>query len=453
MFSWFSPRCPVSTWEKTWTETRMCWFAEKLGLDRLLQAEVLLPNEDFFLEPYQGSTADAQRMMDQLCRHLGIDPDAVQFVVSSEERPSQGSGHDETGTRGDKALIRIAAEQLDDPEILAATLAHELAHELLTGGGLLDAPVFDQEWIFDLLPVYLGAGLFAANATIREQCGLEGAVSWWTMRRHGYLPSRMFGYAMALFAYMRGENDPSWAGYLRADAASALRAGLRYLGKTKDSLFHPDTVRSKRPGLNAAQAVDWLKSETASLRLAVLWQIQEIGLRDVNCLEGVMHCLRDSDADVAAEAARTLGIFGPVAAPAIPKLREALWASADNLRANAAHALGSLALEADVVVPDLCCLLAESSRPVNYEAAWALGRMKTQVDSMSVNRILAKLETALLACDYPMVEVVAAALLAVTRNPEQCIHEHFTYPDVRQSALAAIADQRVSLAGAEVSHD
>ena len=71
-----------------------------------------------------------------------------------------------------------------------------------------------------------------------------GGWSWWRIERQGYLPSRMVGYALALFAFVRGEERPEWTGHLRLDAAAALRAGLNYLRRTDDSLFWDERMHA-----------------------------------------------------------------------------------------------------------------------------------------------------------------------------------------------------------------
>src|SRR5437762_1035354 len=118
MFGWFAPKCPLATWEKVWTETRMRWLADRFGVRRLLDA-----------------------------------------------------------------------------------VGHERAHELLIGGGLPTADVAAHEWVTDLLPVCLGTGIFLANATVQDSSGSCGGWSWWQVSKQGYLPSRIFGYAFALFAF------------------------------------------------------------------------------------------------------------------------------------------------------------------------------------------------------------------------------------------------------------
>jgi HEAT repeat protein len=424
MFGWFSPKCPVGTWEKAWTETRMRWLAERFGVDRLTRAEVVLPEAEYFPDPYDGMAADARRMMDRLCGYMGVNPAAVELRVSPDEQLPGAAGRYERRPRGAKAVVRVAASQLADPEALAATLAHELAHEILLGGGYLDESIHDHELVTDLLPVFLGVGVFAANSTIRDASWTDGNWSWWSIRRQGYLPSRVFGYALALFALARGEERPAWGGYLRPDAAGALRGGLDYVRRTGDCLFDPDAVRGGRATPTEAGVIEQLDSRSPSARLAALWDVEDYGLTGPACLEAVAARLDDRDQSVAGQAARTLGVFGPPAAPIVPRLVELLWLGTDPVRAGAAHALGSLRLRAEEAVPELARLLKEPGREVFAEAARALGAYGVRSDE-AVEPLLAELETALIECDQDTAEDVGRALMAVAEDPTGCVRRYF----------------------------
>jgi hypothetical protein len=445
MLGWLlrRPRCPLELWEKTWTEVRMRWLADRFGIQRLRQAEVLLPGDPSFPEPYHGTVEDTRLMMDRLCACMDLDPTRLELKVMPDVCMPDAAGLYQRPRPRRRAVIRVAESQLADPSALAATLAHELAHELLLGGGLLDESVYDHEWVTDLLPVYLGIGVFAANNTLREQSGQDGQWSWWSMGRQGYLPSRMFGYALALFAFLRDESSPAWAAHLRLDAASALGDGLRYLLRTGDSLFHPDTVKEPRHEPTADEVVAQLRDRNPSRRLAALWDVRDYKLTTPECLEAVLACLGE-EAPVAGDAARALAVFGPAAAPALPRLREALWAPDDDTRVEAACTLGTLRLQPEATVPELCGLLREPVRAVFNAAAWALAEFGVRADTTAARRLMAALEVSLVECEYATVEVVGRALLAVAASQEQCVREHFAGRDaeLRRRALEALAGLR-----------
>ena len=450
MFGWFSPKCPVDTREKTWTETRMRWLADQFGIDRLLQAEVVLPTEEFFPDPYEGDVEGVQRILERLCGYMAIDARKVRLDICLDAQLPGAAGQYD---RGQQTVIRVAESLLADPLRLTATLAHELAHEMLLGGGVLTTDVADHEWITDLLPVFLGVGVFAANATINEAHGHVGNWSWWSVGKSGYLTARIFGYAFALFAFMRGEENPPWASHLRLDASSAVRDGLKYLRKTNDSLFHPDTIRVKRVPLSAGELLTRLEAESPSVRLAALWEIGERKVIDPGVVAAVSQALTDDDPGVSEMAGRTLAVLGPSAKGTVPLLVEALSAGCADTRAGAACALGALREQPELVIPELCVLVRDKNRTVVAEAARALSQFGAQAQPCAP-RLVDAFRIALIECDS-LVEVLAGTLLAITPDPEQCVDEHLPDwdPELRQFALTALQEQHSSASHKGVAAD
>jgi hypothetical protein len=321
MFGWFAPKCPLDTWEKTWTERRMCWLGDRFGIDRLLHAKIILPTEQYLASPIRTDMKSVRRLLDRMCGYMGVPPDKVSLEIVADEHMPGAAGLYQQRKR---SIICVARSQLADPIRLLATLSHELAHERLLGGGWLNAGVSDHEWITDLLPVFLGTGIFLANATIQDTFGYAGGWSWWSLSRQGYLPSRIFGYAFALFAFLRGEWDPPWAEQLRLDARAALHAGLRYVRKTGDSLFHPDTIREQVPPLTTDVAVERLRAGTPTVRPTTLWDIREEKLTTPEVFTAVRTALDDRDPHIIAEAARALAVFGTAAEEVVPRLLDTL---------------------------------------------------------------------------------------------------------------------------------
>jgi hypothetical protein len=440
MFGWFSPKCPLDTYEKTWTEWRMRWLADQFGVERLLRAEVVLPTNELFAEPYRGTVEDARRLMDRLCAHLAIDPRTIELEALPDVQLPGVAGHYD---RSEQTVIRVAESQLAEPLRLVATLAHELAHEKLLGGGLLDPDVADHEWVTDLLPVFFGLGLFAANATVSEQYENQGQVSWWSIGRQGYLPSRIFGYALALFAFVRGERDPSWAKHLRLDASSPLQGGLRYLRKTNDTLFHPNTARAKSMPQSSAELTVRLKTGSPTFRMAALWEIRDRPVTEPDVVAAVGLGVKDTDPAVASAACQTLAAFGPAAAPGVPHLVDALSGGCEITRVHAACALGALRQRPDVVVPELCAWLREKERDEIVEVAGAL-RQYGPLAEASATRILDVLRTAVIECDHGLIEALVGALLSVSPDPERLVRDHVPKRDseMRQIVLTAIREQR-----------
>jgi hypothetical protein len=244
MFGWlFPPRCPVDPKEKVWVEYRTRWLAQEFGLERLRRARVILPTPEFFPDPYQASEAGGRRLYERVCGYLGIQPGSAPLAFYEGERlvpGAEGATHGAAGlyeNTGWAVQVSASTLLLEDPLSLIATFAHELCHVLLKGRGRVTAEDEDEEHLTDLLTVVLGFGVFTANSRIRTQITSQN----WSIRRLGYLSQPVTGYALAFFAWLRGEESPAWAGELCADVREPFRKGLRFLQKTRDSLWDADS--------------------------------------------------------------------------------------------------------------------------------------------------------------------------------------------------------------------
>lgn len=250
MWNPFRPKCscPVAPEDKAWIEARFAWLAGQFGLDRLRQAPVVLPSPHFFPDRFEGRPEELPALFGRVCGHLGLDPARFDLALYSEAdraRLVDGNGRSLAGTaglyeRGGRPTVWVELSQLDDPPALVATLIHEACHDHLLGAGRMRGDEEDHELVTDLLSVYLGLGVVTANATIREAYWTSGNMSGWRIGRQGYLSQPMYGYALALFAWARGERYPGWAKAIRLDVRAPFKAGLRYLTETGDSRFRPN---------------------------------------------------------------------------------------------------------------------------------------------------------------------------------------------------------------------
>jgi len=371
---------------------------------------------------------------------MEIPVSSVELAITWEEHMPGAAGMYHPPGPGQKTLIRVSTNQLLELQRLIATLAHELSHVLLLGGGKIDPSVSDHEWITDLLPVFLGIGIFAANVTVHEKL----TPLWWTIRKQGYLPSRILGYALALFAHMRGETRPRWKNELRLDAATALNKGLRFIDEGSDCLFHRDTWTPSPSSPTESELIEHLETGTPSRRLATLWEIQNRSIRGPQCMAAIVSRLQDRDGSVAGEAARTIAEFGDAAKGTSAELRSVLHSRHAEARAGAASALGTLLTEPDHTVPELCRMINDSDRNAQYYAIQAIAQFKTPIDPRSLHQLLATLENAMIVCDFQMESIIIHALMTVCEKPEECIRELMPRRDeeLQRAALVAIKEYR-----------
>lgn len=235
-----SPRCPVAPREQAWIEKMLAWCVDRFG-DLPLRGRVVEPTVEFFPSPYLGAGPDVLRVVDRVRVLMGIDAVRVEVALTGHEaagdsdamllepgRRTVVAGHYER--RGDRGHIRIDPLEAGDQARLVAVAAHEFCHELLLGrDGVPGAAGEDHEPLTDLLSVFTGFGIFTANASFR----FESSGSGWRTKRLGYLTTPMFGYALACYAWLRGETEshgqPHWAVFLDTNPRGYLKQGTRYL--------------------------------------------------------------------------------------------------------------------------------------------------------------------------------------------------------------------------------
>lgn len=421
MFGWFRPRCPLVTSEKVWVETRMAWLAENLGANRMLEARVIEPTDEFFPGEYRGEDRDAERIFLRLVKYMQIDLRRVELEVV------ETVGDDETVLGeyhvGSPARVLLKRSLLDDAEALIATIAHELAHEILLGGGLVQGNDEDLERLTDLTMVFLGLGIFGANAALRENHSREGRDSSWSVQKHGYLPMRMYGYGLALFAWSRYETDPEWADHLRLDVREPMRLGLKYLLKTEDSTF--DLEQPSPPATSAAEATRRLTHRSASFRHLGLVELLEMGAEAAEATAEVARLLDDGDPEIPGLAARVLGTIGPPAASTFAdRLHDMLWSNRPAEREGAAFALGEVRPAEETVIRDLARLLDDPDRAAASAAVTALGKYGDAAQAAGPP-LLRKYQAVLVQCDYYQIEEVARALCRVLPDAAAAVREHF----------------------------
>ena len=88
---------------------------------------------------------------------------------------------------------------------------------------------------------------------------------------------------------------------------SALRAGLKYLEKTGDTLFDRASLRSRSHALTSRELVERLTSGSASAKLAALWQIKKDGPTGEEQVDAVLSLLEERDEYLRTEAAWVVG--------------------------------------------------------------------------------------------------------------------------------------------------
>lgn len=420
----------------------MHWLSEEFGVEPLLNASVLIPSPELFPAPFTGTLEDAKNVLPCLCRQLQIDPQEIELdeldsVKLQVEGPSSSAvGHYSEREDG-KFIIALAQRALDDPGDLIATLAHELGHRRLLGEKRMTPDVHDHEQMTDLLPVYFGMGIFGANAVVRE----SATADFWSIRKQGYLSTRVLGYALALFAWMRGERRPDWAKHLRRDSRAVLEQSLKYLEKTEDSLFTPATAGRSIDPKSVPVVADELIADSDGRKIAALWDLGERGTEASSAVDAVLTMLSHRSPAVRATALSTLTeICGPHAEAeraVLLKLRDAH----PEVRSYATSAFAAVATNRDEAIDELTGALTDESSAVVLWAATALATFGREAER-SAEALIRPIHRALVRCNVKQATTYLGALDAVHPQAEALLQEKISDPELFREAGEILRDLR-----------
>ena len=255
MFGLFGDNSKLQLDEETrlWLDEAMFWLFDTFGDEAVKSRKILTPTHEDLPITFDGQYATAEKALEIIADQMEIDIKEVKldFYVEGHTQMSSGtrsggamfmqpvegesySGGKYWGRQEDgKYHIWLEARKLNQPLELMATLAHELAHIKLLGEGRVEE---NNEPLTDLTTIVFGLGIFNANASFQYK--QETGYSAWS--KLGYLTQMEWGYALAFFAYMRGEREPEWINHLSTNIKSDFKKSINYIDDNADIIFADD---------------------------------------------------------------------------------------------------------------------------------------------------------------------------------------------------------------------
>ncbi len=237
MFGWFKAKTPLFDDQRAWIQSKFLWLHREFG-DEILELPIVTPTQEFFPDAYSGSPDDAYLLLERLSERMRVDPSRLELklyssasaddmAVSMNSALQFGYALGAYDAGDQRTLIWLEKSRLTEPTAVVATLAHELGHVHLLGGGRCQPDDAEHEPLTDLLTVFFGLGIFSANSTIREGRWQAGNLAGWNISKQGYLTLAHYAHALAVYACARREIKPAWARYLRPDVQAWLKNEIR----------------------------------------------------------------------------------------------------------------------------------------------------------------------------------------------------------------------------------
>ncbi|MCG2614328.1 tetratricopeptide repeat protein [Terrimonas sp. NA20] len=254
MFGLFSKKKyqpTVTPEDKEWIERSIIWFIEVFGFQQLNARPFITPGTTNF--PYKNlkDPEQFQQLFEQMCNYWGLKPNEIIVKFFDDIKSKQwttawmpigpanepGGTYTQIYTTEEKRFrIQLAKSNLENPELLIAVMAHELAHVKLLGGKYISANDPNMEPLTDLVSIFFGFGVFVANS-------VQTTDGYW-ISRSGYLPNQLISYANALICYITGGNADNYESILNANTRDLFRKDFEFLSKTNNTTLTKTIVEA-----------------------------------------------------------------------------------------------------------------------------------------------------------------------------------------------------------------
>ena len=446
MLGLFKPRCPLTLGLKVWTERRFRDIGEVLGASHLRSLEVIEPGPEL-LESTGDLDVMISRLFEQVCRWMDVPSTSLRMKLVSDIEMADLFGAQAHGRIQAAKSLYAMPESDDEPatllisaqidlelERLLAIIARGVAHDVLRTRMPDLFAAEDQMQVIDLVPMFFGLGVPVTNSTVRVVKGVEGMAATFQISRTGHLSAEVFGYALALFSWVRGEPLSQWSRQLRLDARETMRAGLKFLSKTGDCVFDADSFGHRTQLDSLAGLRSALGASSATQQMNALLNLHSLPDEARQLTNEITPLLRSRDRDLRAQAVHTL-------AAAVSQDEDALAAILDHaddaeapVRFAVATVLRSGTLDDEASIRTQSELLADRDPAVIRQAAARLLEFDALPESL-LRPAIGLLKTGNIRCDELMMRHALEMLGRLTDDVDALIEV-----ELDEESRAMIAD-------------
>lgn len=234
------------------------WVIEELssllrtcGADRFVAGPLLQATPRYFPDPWSPDERGCEIMIGRLLSYAGLENLEVRVELFEEEVRHEhleapivgnrwrrdGAAAWYEGREGNTVYFGIEWTQLEDPEVLVGTLAHEVAHVFREAHDLMVEGHDEEELLTDLTTIFLGFGVLTVNGSYRYRSSGDLNYTQWSVQRGGYLDPETLSFALAVQAVVRDLPARKVAALLETNQASYFKTASRVLEKDRAGLL------------------------------------------------------------------------------------------------------------------------------------------------------------------------------------------------------------------------
>ena len=218
MFGWFKSKPLLSDEDKQFQLETWRWLLTHFGGDDFYRlTQLVLPTRDFFPMQLDSNDDAAEKTFEQVKQLANLqnwpcvlqkqqaDVDVKVAPTLVVQNVKQGPAGTFSVSNNQEVVITYNPNIVAKPVQMVATFAHELAH-YLTGTCKTEPPGGWDNWEFatDIAAIFMGFGLFQANAAFNFSQYGDVDAQGWQFNRSGYLSESEHIYSLAIFLGLKG---------------------------------------------------------------------------------------------------------------------------------------------------------------------------------------------------------------------------------------------------------
>ena len=246
---------PLDKELRKYFENNLIWLTQEFPEPDIEKRKILCPTNNDFPIVWKYSKDNALEVLKIISENMQIDFNEIELdfyengikeinvgassiFMQTDPNVQDSAGFFLNEKENGKFIISLDESLLEKPDILIATVAHELSHVKLLGEQRIDE---NDEMLTDFATVFFGLGIFNANAAFQ----FYNEPDRWGYSNLGYLKIEEWAYALALFAFIRQEDNPQWQQYLSKTIKSEFEKSLQYMIENEDDIFMFDDEKNK----------------------------------------------------------------------------------------------------------------------------------------------------------------------------------------------------------------
>ena len=235
----------------------------------------------------------------------------------------------------------------------------------------------DSSWAIDLVPACYGLGVYAANSLRRGGaggCGSGGCSSCGPdeTATKGVLTPANYGHVLALLAWVRHEEAPTWAAAITSDVAHTMKPALKYLAKTGDCVFNQDDFGKPVGERSVSDFRAILNSSLKTQHFEALRELVRHPEAVTELAASIDPFLRNRESSVRRQAAAALSAAPSLSSDTFLEMLRLIDDSEGAVRGSLTYALRPGCVEEDMALDALMKLINDPHLTTTGQAAMAL---------------------------------------------------------------------------------